>query len=244
VVTTPRDLAGLRDAFASERLACEWVEDRRSIEAVFGSTMLVGGVNLGDGRALYTIARARRPASVLEVGTHVGASTLHFAAALRCTPGACITTVDILDVNDPHTGPWRAKGLPAPPRALVATLQSGVEVDFVRSRADDFMAATDRRFDLIFLDGSHSADDVYLEVAAATRVLNDGGLILLHDFYPGGRRLFANDRPIRGPYEALARIEAENPTVEAIPFGVLPWTTKPGSNATSLALLARHTPEA
>src|SRR5688572_2178084 len=41
-----------------------------------------GGVNPGDRRAIYYLISALKPGSTLEVGTHIGASTLHIASAL------------------------------------------------------------------------------------------------------------------------------------------------------------------
>ena len=57
-----------------------------------------GGVNPGDRRLLYQLTRRLKPRNVLEIGTHVGASTMHIAAAKPRS----ITTVDIVDVNAPE----------------------------------------------------------------------------------------------------------------------------------------------
>jgi hypothetical protein len=45
--------------------------------------LVSGGLNSGDRRAVHSMIRALKPASVLEVGTHIGSSTIHIAAALR-----------------------------------------------------------------------------------------------------------------------------------------------------------------
>src|SRR5882757_9710378 len=45
--------------------------------------MKTGGVNPGDRRALYYLVRALGLKRVLEIGTNVGASTLHIAAAMK-----------------------------------------------------------------------------------------------------------------------------------------------------------------
>ena len=63
---------------------------------------------------------ARRP-QVLEIGTHVGASTLHIAAALDHAGGGVLTTVDIADVNGAD-GPWSTIGTPAAPGTLLERL--------------------------------------------------------------------------------------------------------------------------
>jgi predicted O-methyltransferase YrrM len=98
-----------------------------------------------------------------------------------------------------------------------------------------------QRYDLIFLDGDHSSLAVYREIAAALRLLKHPGLILLHDFYPGGEPLMAGDRVISGPAAAAARIMRETDALQFIPLGNLPWETKFGGNATSLALVAKRT---
>src|SRR5689334_6139649 len=41
-----------------------------------------GGVNPGDRRALFYVVKALRPASILEIGSHVGASTVYVGAAM------------------------------------------------------------------------------------------------------------------------------------------------------------------
>jgi hypothetical protein len=70
--------------------------------------------------------------------------------------------------------------------------------------------------------------------------LNDGGVILLHDYYPKGRALFPDGNVISGPYRALERVIKENPKIEVKPLGALPWETKLGSHMTSLALVTRR----
>ena len=111
---------------------------------------------------------------------------------------------------------------------------------FVTSPARDFLENTRARFDLIFLDGSHASSDVYREVCAALRVLNANGVILLHDYYPEGKPLFPDGRVIGGPYRAMVRVRKENPEIEIVPLGNLPWPTKQGSSATTLAFVARR----
>jgi hypothetical protein len=71
-------------------------------------------------------------------------------------------------------------------------------------------------------------------------MLNSGGLILLHDFFLGGVRLFENLEVIHGPYLAFDRLCHENPDLSVVPFSPVPWTTLPGTNNTSLAALVRR----
>ena len=200
------------------------------------------GVNPGDGRALYHLVRGLRPARVLEVGTHIGASTAHIAAALRANaaegaPAPLLTTVDIQDVNDPVARPWEGFGSPLAPAEIVRRLGMTDRVRFVASPSLSYLATTTETFDLIFLDGDHSAATVYQEVPAALRCLAPGGVILLHDYFPGGRALIRGEPVIPGPWLGLSRLQQEGARLEVLPLGELDWPTKLGGRMTSLALV-------
>ena len=199
------------------------------------------GVNPGDQRAIYHLIRALNPKSVLEVGTNVGFSTLHIAAALDANgAGGRITTVDITDVNDPNDQPWKGCGQDYTPRDMLAAGSYGDRVSFVAQSSLDYLSGRKDRFDFIFLDGSHEAEVVYQEVPKAIEALAEGGVILLHDYYAGLTYLWDNKKIIPGPCIAIERLQAEGAALEVIPFGALPWLTKGDSHMTSLALLVRQ----
>lgn len=197
-----------------------------------------GGVNPGDRRALYQLIVNLSPENVLEVGTHIGASTLMIALALG--QQAKLTTVDISDVNCESKQPWRKYGSTRSPRAMIESLDLADRVDFITQPSTVFMADCQRTFDFIFLDGSHSADVVYKEIPAALKLLNPRGVILLHDYFPDGEPLWRNGSVVAGPFLATRRLAEEAASLVALPLGKLPWPTKLGSNVTSLALLARR----
>lgn len=226
----------LGDAAATEA----WRGEQEPVASVFGAKEWFGGVNPGDRRAIYHLIHALKPRSVLEVGTHVGASTLHIARALRsAAPDGKLTTVDIFDVNHPQTGAWASVGLKRSPRETVSALDCAERVTFVVSPSLAYMAGASENFDFIFLDGDHSSRAVYQETAAALKLLRPGGLILLHDFYPDGQPLYPGSGSIPGPDRALQRVRRECPAITVLPLGALPWPTKDGSNMTSLALVAK-----
>jgi predicted O-methyltransferase YrrM len=218
-----------------------WKVVHEEICGTFADDHIMGGINPGDRRALFYLVRTLKPRKVLEIGTHIGASTLYIARALKyVADDARVTTVDILDVNHPQDGPWKQLGLAMPPAACADLLGCADHIIFKSSPALAFMAEAGEKFDLVFLDGDHSANAVYREVSASLRLLNDGGVILLHDYYPGARPLFPDGNIISGPYRAMERIMRENPSIEVRPLGALPWETKLGSHMTSLALVTRH----
>lgn len=230
------DLAAImNDSTTGEAFAV----DNASLANLYGGHEIPGGVNPGDRRALYHLVAHFKPKRMLEIGTHVGASTIHIASALRrFVAGGTLTTVDILDVNGPK-GAWKALELPFPPAGFLSNLGLDAIVSFKTKPALDALQGGPG-YDFIFLDGDHSPVAVYREISASLKVLNPNGLILLHDFYPGGKPLTPDGGAIRGPSMAADRISVEVNDVAFLPLGNLPWKTKAGGNATSLALVARR----
>lgn len=199
-----------------------------------------GGVNPGDRRALHAIVARLRPASILEVGTHIGASTITLAASVQQLAfDSHVTTVDIVDVNC-ATGPWRQAGLGACPQELLSRIDASHLVDFHTDSSHAFLAETPKRFELVFLDGSHTAAAVYRELPLAFRHLAPGGWIVLHDYFPHLQRLWKRGELIHGPWLAAERLRREGTQLNIVPFGELPWPTKGASQLTSLAALARR----
>jgi predicted O-methyltransferase YrrM len=194
---------------------------------------LMGAANPGDRKALACLVAHLGAQRILEIGTHIGASTAALASV------ADVVSVDVIDVNA-GDGPWRALGAGESPEAMLQRLGLGSRVRFVRQPSLEFMRTTSERFDLVFLDGDHSAVTVYRELAAASRLVNSGGFILLHDYFPGGNPLFGDLEAILGPFRGVARACRENPRLTVRPLGNLPWPTKLGSSATTLALAGRR----
>lgn len=211
-----------------------FAEDHARISGAYRKDEISDGVNPGDRRALYHLVAHFKPRRVLEIGTHVGASTVYIASALRWFGGA-LTTADIVYVNGPD-GAWRSAGMTKSPIESIAELHLDEVVNFRTAPAAQVLQASDR-YDLIFLDGDHAAVAVYREISAALNLLNPSGLILLHDFYPDCKPLTPDSSVIEGPATAAARIESETSAVRFLPLGLLPWQTKDGGNATSLALV-------
>ena len=230
--------------FASTEIEREWevaAERIQSLEIPEGT----GGVNPGDRRAVFYLVCHFRPCSILEIGTHVGASTLHMAAALMADQNnqnreaRRLLSVDITDVNNPVSGPWVQYSLKRSPRDTLDMMGYGHVVEFVTAASLDHLSQSTRKYDFIFLDGDHAGKTVYQEIPAALKLLNQNGLILLHDYFPGSRPLWSDRVVIPGPFLATERLKAQGAELQAVPLGELPWSTKLNSHVTSLALLAR-----
>lgn len=205
---------------------------------------LTGGVNLGDRKALFFIMCYFKPKSVLEVGTHIGASTVHIASALDYNKqtqdiDSSFSTLDIRDVNCSREKPWLKFKSSKSPQALLDDLELDIAVNFLSQDSLEYFETTDQKYDFIFLDGDHSARTVYKEVPRALKKLNKGGIILLHDYFKIGDSANPNNNFNSGPYLGIQRHINEGANVEVKTFGKLPWKTKYNSNLTSLALLLK-----
>ena len=221
-------------------IAAAFAGDHAGIAEAFGRREITGGVNPGDGRALYHLVGHFKPQRILEIGTHVGASTVHIASSLhRFVDRGSLCTADISDVNGPE-GAWRSSGMHQPPTGIMSDLGLEPIVSFVIEPAAAVLERSGQRFDMIFLDGDHSRSAVYREISAALRVLNPNGLLLLHDFYPDGKPLVPDGNVEFGPAAAASRIARETDALAFLPLGHLPWPTKNGGNATSLALVSKR----
>jgi predicted O-methyltransferase YrrM len=136
-------------------IGAAFAEDHARIATAYGTGEIFGGVNPGDRRALYHLIARVQPKRVLEIGTHVGASTIYIASALRrFVLGGELTTADIADVNGPNAA-WRSLGMSAAPARYISDLGlEGITTFVTKSAAE--MLKTSERYDLIFLDGDHS----------------------------------------------------------------------------------------
>jgi predicted O-methyltransferase YrrM len=235
----------IQATFRSDLIEKEWRDVEQQIAPLQISDR-ADSVNPGDRRAIYYVVRHFKPRSVLEIGTHLGGSTVHIAAGLSKTheddPRAtfALTTVDIRDVNDRVTSPWLNHGSKYAPAEMAQRLGLEEQISFVTSNSLDYLASSSERYDLIFLDGDHAPSAVYSEVPAALSRLRSGGVILLHDYFPAGKPLWSDGKVIQGPWLAVERLRSEGASLKAIPLGELPWPTKLGSRKTSLALLVRE----
>lgn len=230
--------------FESSEIEKMWNDSKKEID-IFRIPDGSGGINPGDRKAIYYLISKIKPSSVLEVGTHIGASTIHIASALymsQIKEGANtnLTSVDILDVNSNVTKPWLKYGTKYSPAEMVNKLNYSSFVNFVTDSSLNYAANCKQKFDFIFLDGSHRADIVYQEIPMALKLLNQNGVILLHDYFTSMKPLWSDGSVIPGPYLATKRFAKEGADLFVLELANLPWSTKLGSNVTSLALLLRN----
>lgn len=112
-----------------------------------------GGINPGDRRAIFYIVSHFRPKSILEIGTHIGASTISMAMAQRVAlysdglSSANLTTVDITDVNSTVEKPWMKAGAQVSPAQAVDHVGCSESVQFVTDKSTLFLDTCNEKFD-------------------------------------------------------------------------------------------------
>ena len=83
-----------------------------------------------------------------------------------------------------------------------------------RMTTDEFFGQNTEKFDIIFIDATHTHDQVMKDFQSSLRVLNPGGLIVMHDCNPANASL---ERPeaCGTAWRAFVRLRAY-PTLDAI----------------------------
>lgn len=210
----------------------DYVEEYGNVAAIRKRLRMpnrTGGVGGRAGLFLYQATRWMRPAKVLEVGTRAGISALTFALAMQKNDLGQLWTVDVLDVNNGQLRAPPGEPLsPVTPEEMMRHAAVDHRVTFVLGKGSEFMkscAMANRldnatmKFDIIFLDGSHSAQDVYAELQLCFDVLAPNGIIILDDVYPNFKLMAGRTNLTRGPWMALQRHLFEGAPFEITPVG-------------------------
>ena len=124
-----------------------------------------------EGQALYAIVRALRPASVLELGTWHGASATHLLQGIHDNQYGGLTCVDSRAYGDIEIGGM----IPALLKKNAFITLTRIEQFIPRALKEGW------RYDLIFEDGMHDAEQVAFIWQHADKLLNPGGMIISHD---------------------------------------------------------------
>lgn len=119
-------------------------------------------------------------AEILEIGTHFGYTTANIAKVFPYNVN--IDTVDIvkeLCVDHPE---FQA-------HEVLTDSESGkicrylLNVNLIRSTSDDFFKHNKKKYDVIFIDGSHDKEQVIKDSLNAYDCLSEEGIIIWHDVY-------------------------------------------------------------
>ncbi len=133
-------------------------------------------ISYNEGRALYRLARKARARRILEVGMGYGISTLFLCQALRDNGGGVYAAVDPLERTR-----WRSIGL--------RNLQNaGLEDLVTLHEAPSYevlpqLLRERERYGLIFIDGAHQLDYVFVDAFYADKLLEPEGFLVFDDVW-------------------------------------------------------------
>lgn len=129
-----------------------------------GNSVINTSLTLAETAELQRLAGGK---DVLEVGSAFGYSTVAVGLVANS-----VTTVD------PHTG-HNSLGV------LIANLEANGltgKVRWIAGRSQDILPTFIAAFDLVWIDGDHTAEVVEHDVTWALRLLRPGGVLACHDY--------------------------------------------------------------
>lgn len=127
--------------------------------------------------ALLGPVRGRENLSYLEIGVFEGRSALWMLENILTHPTARMTALDVFLGNTRAV--WNANLAKSGLGSKVTTVQ-GPSVEELRKLPL-------RSFDIIYIDGSHTADDVLADAVMGWGLLREGGLMIFDDYGWSGR---------------------------------------------------------
>jgi predicted O-methyltransferase YrrM len=123
-----------------------------------------------------------RVTRILEIGSWEGRSALFF---LNYFPHASLTCIDTWDGGAEHQGNWAVRARESELRfdSNLARFTSRLEkIKALSALALGELGIAGRRFDIVYVDGSHRATDVYVDGSLAWPMVVPGGLLLFDDY--------------------------------------------------------------
>lgn len=128
-------------------------------------------------------ARRHSIVDALEIGSWEGRSTIFW---LNYFPVCRVTCIDDYSGSAEHQSPEMAGVIAALERTFDQNVaEYSPRVEKIKSRSWDALAVlgvAGRRFDFVYVDGSHRALDVYGDAALAWPMVKAGGVMLFDDY--------------------------------------------------------------
>src|SRR5262245_39170357 len=176
--------------------------------------------------------RKEAPLRILEIGSWEGRSAIFW---LRFFPQSHLVCID------PFTGcaDQEATGSAADEieERFDANLSSfGARVEKIKSRSTpalDILYATNRKFDLIYIDGHHIRDEIMLDSFMSWRLLAPNGVIVWDDYLYDAGHIAPAQRP-KETIDAFLRLYA--PELAALHMGYQVIALKSASKAVAVTV--------
>ncbi len=224
------------DNFNSEKFKIEYESDYSKYLKTFNLPENSGGINIGDQKALYFLTKLYTPTKILELGTHIGCSTINFLMASKKNQNfENLTTVDIIDINDEKISNWKKYCSSFSPKEMSEKINMQNKIIFINDFTANFLKKNKQKYNLIFIDAGHSFNKAYKDLYLSLNLLENDGVIIMHDIYPSEHFKLKKSN-LNGPYLALKKITRKlNLKVNLLHS--LPWKTKNGGNFTSLGII-------
>lgn len=186
---------------------------------------------------LYWLARNHRATRAIEVGCHIGYSTIFLAQALADSArldGIQNPRLDVFDLFVPieagASSPHDSAPQPDPFHRVNANIESAGLQHVVRLHRGDSSAtipavcSAAQPYDFAFIDGDHRIRGINADLRAVDPLLRLGALVVLHDTDPRASEWL-------GPAQALAQLRAAGSAWSALEL--------PGGDGFGLAILQK-----
>jgi hypothetical protein len=154
----------------------EMIESGRSLDQNGDAVEICGVSTLGNIRAIRELLLRERCSNTLEIGLAFGGSAITFLSTLK---EICPSSFHHTAIDPFQTRVWRGS-------SLRVIQDEGFSEHFTLQ--EDFSSLVlpelmrrNAQFDLIYIDGSHLFEDVFLDFYYSSRLLKQGGIMLFDD---------------------------------------------------------------
>ena len=137
---------------------------------------------------LMKIVRERQPRRVLEIGTWDGGRAI---AMNEAAPGIEYHGFDLFELADETTDEEEMNvkahhhAQAVAQRLTEAQVNAKLYVGNTRESLPRFMEQSNKKFDLIFIDGGHSVETIASDLACCLKMIEPHGVIVMDDWYEG-----------------------------------------------------------
>ena len=129
-----------------------------------------GWFSLEEGKALMSLAKGK---DCLEIGSYKGRSTVALASVAKS-----VFAIDTFKASG--NGQMQMPDFTTLDEFLL-NIQGLNNVEYKAGKSQDILPSLDRQFDLVFIDGMHSYDQVKLDIELSRGLIKDDGIFAFHD---------------------------------------------------------------
>jgi predicted O-methyltransferase YrrM len=149
---------------------------------------------------LYYLTRLKKPKHIVEIGSYFGASTCFIAEALNTKPDGKLLCIDTWGNDAMSEGKKDTFET-----FLKNTVKYKHKIKTIRCKSNEAISEIKNTIDLLFIDGDHAYSGVTEDINNYLPKLNNGALIIFHDYGAEGVRRAIHERihPIAKKYASL-----------------------------------------